>query len=210
MRSHLDEPLGVQAARLADATLAFLQRHGSHQISLRAIGERAGLNYWSMSRRGWNPPSLFRAAVSRLTARLERKIAAAPTSAPTVSEAVRRYTAHAAGVVQDADYAQFVRLMISDLGNEPLLAEAYANRIAGPLCEGLDRIVNGAAVSDHLLILLGGTVPRDFLTSLEAEFVFPKLYSGASPLEGAAADAALKRIATTVISQSYAVEISPP
>src|SRR5206468_13133889 len=136
--------------------------------------------------------NLFRAAVARLIRRIEARLSAMPTDALSVSEGVRRYTSFAADLMQDEAYAQFAYLLIRDRCVEPMLEEAYESRIARPLRGGLEKIVRTAGLKHDLIILLGEASSREFMKSLEAEFVLPRLLPGFVAPDAEAVNAAVK------------------
>src|SRR3954462_15874372 len=97
----------ARADQVADAALALFLEHPRDAVTFEAIAERAGLNYWQVYRFHGHARTLFRAAVSRLLPRLRGGQRAAPAETPSVSEGERRFTAFAAGIMQDEAYAQF-------------------------------------------------------------------------------------------------------
>jgi AcrR family transcriptional regulator len=193
----------ARADQVADAALALFLDHPREAVTFDAIAERAGLNYWQVYRFHGNAGTLFRAAVSRLVQRIEAGLRAAPTEAPSVSEGVRRYTAFAAEIMQSEAYAQFAYLLIRDRCVEPMLEEAYEDRIARKLRRGLEKIVRNAGLKHDLIILLGEAATRDFVKSLEAEFVLPKLLPGFLPPDAETVSAAARRIADRTLAASY-------
>jgi AcrR family transcriptional regulator len=193
----------ARADQVADAALALFLDSPRGAVTFEAIAERAGLNYWQVYRFHGNAKTLFRAAVSRLVQRIEAGLRAGPAEAPSVSEGVRRYTAFAAGMMQDEAYAQFAYLLIRDRCVEPMLEEAYEGRIARALRAGLEKIVRNAGLKHGLIILLGAAASRDFVKSLEAEFVLPKLLPGFVAPDAEAANATVRRIADRIVAASY-------
>ena len=193
----------ARADQVADAALALFLEYPRDAVTFEAIAERAGLNYWQVYRFHGNARTLFRAAVSRLVQGIESALRAAPAEAPSVSEGVRRYTAFAAGIMQDEAYAQFAYLLIRDRCVEPMLEEAYESRIARALGAGLEKIVRNAGLKHGLIILLGAAATRDFVKSLEAEFVLPKLLPGFVAPEAEAAGATVRRIADRIVAATY-------
>jgi AcrR family transcriptional regulator len=193
----------ARADQVADAALALFLDHPREAVTFEAIAERAGLNYWQVYRFHGNARTLFRAAIARLIQRIETGLRAAPAEAPSVSEGVRRYTAFAAEVMQDEAYAQFAYLLIRDRCVEPMLEEAYEGRIARALRGGLEKIVRNAGLKHDLIILLGEAASREFVKSLEAEFVLPKLLPGFIPPDAETAGAAVRRIADRTLAASY-------
>ena len=193
----------ARADQVADAALALFLDHPREAVTFEAIAERAGLNYWQVYRFHGNARTLFRAAVARLIQKIEGELAAAPTKAPSVSEGVRNYTAFAAKIMQDEAYAQFAYLLIRDRCVEPMLEEAYEGRIARALRGGLERIVRTAGLKHDLIILLGEAATRDFVKSLEAEFVLPKLLPGYLAPDAQTVSATVRRIADRTIAASY-------
>jgi AcrR family transcriptional regulator len=193
----------ARADQVADAALELFLELPRDAVTFEAIAERAGLNYWQVYRFHGNAKTLFRAAVSRLVQRIEAGLRAGPAEAPSVSEGVRRYTAFAAGMMQDEAYAQFAYLLIRDRCVEPMLEEAYEGRIARALRAGLEKIVRNAGLKHGLIILLGATATRDFVKSLEAEFVLPKLLPGFVAPDAEAASATVRRIADRIVAASY-------
>src|SRR6185503_7832872 len=168
----------ARADQVADAALALFLDNPRDAVTFEAIAERAGLNYWQVYRFHGNAKTLFRAAVSRLVQRIETGLRAAPAEATSVSEGVRRYTAFAAELMQDEAYAQFAYLLIRDRCVEPMLEEAYESRIARALRAGLEKMVRNAGLKHGLIILLGAVATRNFVKSLETEFVLPQLLPG--------------------------------
>jgi AcrR family transcriptional regulator len=193
----------ARADQVADAALALFLDHPRDAVTFEAIAERAGLNYWQVYRFHGNARTLFRAAVSRLVQRIEAGLRAAPAEAPSVSEGVHRYTAFAAGIMQDEAYAQFAYLLIRERCVEPMLEEAYEGRIARALRGGLEQIVRNAGLKHGLIILLGAAATRDFVKSLEAEFVLPKLLPGHVAPDAEAVSATVRRIADRIVAASY-------
>jgi len=193
----------ARADQVADAALALFLDHPRDAVTFEAIAERAGLNYWQVYRFHGNARTLFRAAVSRLIQRIEARLHEAPAEAPSVSEGVRRYAAFAAELMQDEAYAQFAYLLIRDRCVEPMLEEAYEKRIARPLRAGLEQIVRNAGLRHDLIILLGAAAPRDFVKSLEAEFVLPKLLPGHVAPDAETAGATVRRIADRTVAATY-------
>ena len=193
----------ARADQVADAALALFLDNPRDAVTFEAIAERAGLNYWQVYRFHGNAKTLFRAAVSRLVQRIEAALRAAPAEAPSVSEGVRRYTAFAAEIMQDEAYAQFAYLLIRDRCVETMLEEAYERRIARALRAGLEKIVRNAGVKHGLIILLGAAATRDFVKSLEAEFVLPKLLPGYVAPDAETVNAAVRRIADRTVAASY-------
>jgi AcrR family transcriptional regulator len=193
----------ARADQVADAALALFLDSPRDAVTFEAIAERAGLNYWQVYRFHGNAKTLFRAAVARLVQRIEAAMRAAPVEAPSVSEGVRRYTAFAAGIMQEEAYAQFAYLLIRDSCVEPMLEEAYEGRIARALRGGLEKIVRNAGLKHGLIILLGAAATRDFVKSLEAEFVLPKLLPGFAAPDAEAVSAAVRRIADRAVAASY-------
>jgi AcrR family transcriptional regulator len=195
----------ARADQVADAALALFLEQPRDAVTFEAIAERAGLNYWQVYRFHGNARTLFRAAVSRLVQRIETGLLAAPAEAPSVSEGVRRYTAFAAELMQDEAYAQFAYLLIRDRCVEPMLEEAYDGRILRALRAGLEKIVRNSGLKHGLIILLGEAATRDFVKSLEAEFVLPKLLPGYSPPSAEALAGTVKRIADRTLALTYAL-----
>jgi AcrR family transcriptional regulator len=195
----------ARADQVADAALALFLEQPRDAVTFEAIAERAGLNYWQVYRFHGNARTLFRAAVSRLVQRIETGLLAAPAEAPSVSEGVRRYTAFAAELMQDEAYAQFAYLLIRDRCVEPMLEEAYDGRILRALRGGLEKIVRNSGLKHGLIILLGDAATRDFVKSLEAEFVLPKLLPGYSPPSAEALAGTVKRIADRTLALTYAL-----
>jgi len=105
--------------------------------------------------------------------------------------------------MQDEAYAQFAYLLIRDRCVEPMLEEAYEGRIAGPLRRGLEKIVRTFGLKRDLMILLGADSSREFIKSLEAAFVLPKLLPGFVAPEAEMVSAAVRRIADRVVAASY-------
>jgi AcrR family transcriptional regulator len=195
----------ARADQVADAALDLFLEHPRDAVTFEAIAERAGLNYWQVYRFHGNARTLFRAAVSRLVQRIETSLRGAPAEAPSVSEGVRRYTAFAAELMQDEAYAHFAYLLIRDRCVEPMLDEAYDGRILRALRGGLERIVRNSGLQHGLIILLGEAATRDFVKSLEAEFVLPKLLPGYTPPSAEAVATAVKRIADRTVALTYAL-----
>ena len=193
----------LRADQVADAALSLYLELPRDEVTFEAIADRAGLKFWQVYRFHGNLRTVFRCAVSRLVQQIEAQLAAAPAEAPSVSEAVRRYTAFAASVLQQEACAQFAYLLVRDRCVEPLLEEAYEGRIARRLRDGLERIVRTAGLRHDLIILLGGTASRDFVKSLEAEFLLPKLLPGFVAPDAVAADAAIRRISDRIVAASY-------
>ena len=193
----------ARADQVADAALALFLDNPRDAVTFEAIAERAGLHYWQVYRVHGNAKTLFRAAVSRLVQRIESGLRAAPAEAPSVSEGVRRYTAFAAEIMQDAAYAQFAYLLIRDRCVEPMLEEAYEGRIARALRGGLEKVVRNAGLKHGLIILLGAAATRDIVKSLEAEFVLPKLLPGFVAPDAETTGAAVRRIADRTVAASY-------
>jgi AcrR family transcriptional regulator len=193
----------ARADQVADAALALFVDHPREAVTFEAIAERAGLNYWQVYRFHGNAGTLFRAAVARLIQRIEKLLRAAPAQAPSVSEGVRRYTAFAAEIMQSEAYAQFAYLLIRDRCVEPMLEEAYEARIARALRGGLEKIVRNAGLKHDLIILLGEAATRDFVKSLEAEFVLPKLLPGYLAPDAETVSATVRRIADRTLTASY-------
>jgi len=193
----------VRADQAADAALAMLLDHPREAVTLEALAERAGLKYWQVHRCHGNAGNLYRAAVARLVRKIEVRLSAAPAEALSVSEGVRRYTAFAAGIMQDEAYAQFAYLLIRDRCVEPMLEEAYEGRIARPLRSGLERMVRAFGLRHDVMILLGADSSREFVKSLEAEFVLPRLLPGFVAPDAETVNAAIRRIADRVVASSY-------
>jgi AcrR family transcriptional regulator len=193
----------ARADQVADAALALYLDNPRDAVTFEAIAERAGLNYWQVYRFHGNAKTLFRAAVCRLIQRIEAELRAAPSDAPSVSEGIRRYTAHVAGIMQDEAYANFAYLLIRDRCVEPLLEEAYEGRIVRALCGGLEKIVRNAGLKHGLIILLGSASTREFVKSLEAEFVLPKLLPGYVAPDAETVSAAVRRVADRTVAASY-------
>jgi AcrR family transcriptional regulator len=193
----------ARADQVADAALALFLDNPRDAVTFEAIAERAGLNYWQVYRFHGNAKTLFRAAVSRLIQRIEAELRAAPSDAPSVSEGVRRYTAYVADIMRGEAYAQFAYLLIRDRCVEPLLEEAYEGRIARALRDGLEKIVRNAGLKHGLIILLGTAATREFVKSLEAEFVLPKLLPGFVAPHAETENAAVRRIADRTVAASY-------
>jgi AcrR family transcriptional regulator len=201
MRRQIDQ--AERAHQIADAALALYLENPRNSVTLEAIAEQAGLSYWQVYRFHCNTKTLFRAAISRLVRRIETGLRAAPSEAPSVSEGVRRYTAFAAQFMRDEAYAQFIYLLIRERCAEPMLEEAYESRIARALRSGLERIVRHAGGKHGLIILLGAAATRDFVKSLEAEFVLPKLLPGFVAPDAETVNAAVRRIADRAVAASY-------
>jgi len=195
----------ARADQVADAALALFLDNPRDAVTFEAIAERAGLNYWQVYRFHGNARTLFRAAVSRLVQRIETGLRGAPSEAPSVSEGVRRYTAFVADIMRDEAYAQFAYLLIRDRCVETMLEEAYERRIARALRAGLEKMVRNAGLKHGLIILLGAAATRDFVKSLEAEFVLPKLLPGYAAPSAEALAAAVKRIADRTVALTYAL-----
>jgi len=193
----------ARADQVADAALALFLDNPRDAVTFEAIAERAGLNYWQVYRFHGNAKTLFRAAVSRLVQRIETGLRAAPAEATSVSEGVRRYTAFAAELMQDEAYAQFAYLLIRDRCVEPMLEEAYESRIARALRGGLEKMVRNAGLRHGLIILLSAAATREFVKSLEAEFVLPKLLPGHVAPDAEATAATVRRIADRTVAASY-------
>ena len=193
----------ARADQVADAALALYLDNPRDAVTFEAIAERAGLNYWQVYRFHGNAKTLFRAAVCRLIRRIETELRAAPTEAPSVCEAIRSYTAYVAGIMQDEAYAQFAYLLIRDRCVEPLLEEAYEGRIVRALRDGLEKIVRNAGLKHGLIILLGTASTREFVKSLEAEFVLPKLLPGFIAPDAETVNAAVRRVADRTVAASY-------
>jgi len=193
----------VRADQAADAALAMLLAHPRESVTLEALAERAGLKYWQVHRFHGNAGNLYRAAVARLIRKIEIRLSAAPTEALSVGEGVRRYTAFAAEVMRDEAYAQFAYLLIRDRCVEPMLEEAYESRIARPLRAGLEKIVRDFGLSRDVMILLGADSSREFVKSLETEFVLPKLLPGFVAPDAERVSAAVRRIADRIVAASY-------
>jgi AcrR family transcriptional regulator len=193
----------ARADQVADAALALYLDNPRDAVTFEAIAERAGLNYWQVYRFHGNAKTLFRAAVCRLIRRIETELRAAPTEAPSVSEAIRRYTAYVSGIMQGEAYAQFAYLLIRDRCVEPLLEEAYEGRIVRALRDGLEKIVRNAGLKHGLIILLGTASTREFVKSLEAEFVLPKLLPGFVAPDAETVNAAVRRVADRTVAASY-------
>jgi hypothetical protein len=201
--------MGLEIARAAradvaaDVALTMFLDGPREAVTLEALAVRAGLKYWQVHRVHGNAGNLFRAVVARLVQRIEIRLSAAPITALSVSEGVRRYTSFAAEIMQDEAYAQFVYLLIRDRCVEPMLEEAYETRIARPLRAGLEKIVRTFGLEHDLMILLGANSSREFIKSLEAEFVLPKLLPGFVAPEPETVSAAVRRIADTIVASSY-------
>ena len=201
MGRHIDT--AARTDKVVDAALALFLEAPRDTVTFEAIAERAGLNYWQVYRFHGNAKALFRAAVSRLVVKIEDELAQAPDEAPSVSEAIRRYTAFAAEVMQDEAYAQFAYLLIRDRCGEPMIEEAYERRIARALRAGLEKIVRNAGLTHGLIILLGEAATRDFVKSLEAELVLPKLLPGFVAPDPEAVAATVRRVADRAVAASY-------
>jgi hypothetical protein len=193
----------ARADQAADAALAMFLDQPREAVTLEALAERVGLKYWQVHGFHGNARNLFRAAVSRLIQRIEIRLLAAPTEALSVSDGVRRYTAFAAEVMQDDAYAQFAYLLIRDRCVEPMLEEAYEGRIARPLRAGLEKIVRAFGLKHDLMILLGEAAAHEFVKSLEAEFVLPKLLPGFVAPDAEIVSATVRRIADRIVAASY-------
>jgi AcrR family transcriptional regulator len=193
----------ARADQVADAALELFLEQPRDAVTFEAIAERAGLNYWQVYRFHGNAGTLFRAAAARLIQRIETRLREAPAEAPSVSEGVRRYAAFAAELMRDEAYAQFAYLLIRDRCVEPMLEEAYEKRIARPLRAGLEKIVRNAGLRHDLIILLGAAAPREFVKSLEAEFVLPKLLPGHVAADAETVSAAVRRIADRTVAATY-------
>ena len=193
----------ARADQVADAALALYLDNPRDAVTFEAIAERAGLNYWQVYRFHGNAKTLFRAAVCRLIQRIETELRAAPSDAPSVCEGIRRYTAYVAGIMQDEAYAHFAYLLIRDRCVEPLLEEAYEGRIVRALCGGLEKIVRNAGLKHGLIILLGSASTREFVKSLEAEFVLPKLLPGYVAPDAETVNAAVRRVADRTVAAAY-------
>jgi AcrR family transcriptional regulator len=191
--------------QVVDAALALFLEQPRDAVTLEAVAERAGLNYWQVYRFHGNARALFRAAVSRLVQRIEAGLAAAPTEAPSVSEGVRRYTGFVAEMMLDEAYAQFAYLLIRDRCSEKMLEEAYESRILRALRGGLERIVRNSGRRHNMIILLGEAATRDFAKSLEAELVLPRLLPGHAPPSTEVLASAIKRIADRTVEATYAL-----
>ena len=189
--------------QVVDAALALFLEAPRDAVTFEAIAERAGLNYWQVYRFHGNARALFRAAGSRLVQKIEAALAQAPADAQSVSDGIRRYTAFAAELMQDEAYAQFAYLLIRDRCGEPMLEEAYEARIARALRAGLGKIVRNAGLKHGLIILLGEAATRDFVKSLEAELVLPKLLPGYVAPDPETVAAAVRRIADRAVAASY-------
>jgi AcrR family transcriptional regulator len=193
----------ARADQVADAALALFLDGPRDAVTFEAIAERAGLNYWQVYRFHGNAKTLFRAAVSRLVQRIETGLRGAPSEATSVSEGVRRYTAFVADIMRDEAYAQFAYLLIRDRCVEPMLEEAYEGRIVRALRGGLEKAVRNAGLKHGLIILLGAAATREFVKSLEAEFVLPKLLPGFVAPAAETVGAAVRRIADRTVAASY-------
>jgi AcrR family transcriptional regulator len=193
----------ARADQVADAALALFLDNPRDAVTFEAIAERAGLNYWQVYRFHGNAKTLFRAAVCRLIQKIETALRAAPSDAPSFSVGVRRYTAFAAGIMQDEAYAHFAYLLIRDRCVEPMLEEAYEGRVARALRGGLEKIVRNAGLKHGLIILLGAAATREFVKGLEAEFVLPKLLPGYVAPDAETVNAAVRRIADRTVAASY-------
>ncbi|HEY0301611.1 MAG TPA: hypothetical protein VGC36_09775 [Rhizomicrobium sp.] len=193
----------ARADLVADAALSLYLELPRDEVTFEAVAERAGLKFWQVYRFHGNLRTLFRCAVSCLVQRIEAELATAPTEAPSVSEGVRRYTAFAADLMRHEAFAQFAYLLVRDRCVEPLLEEAYEGRIARRLREGLERIVRTAGLRHDMIILLGANASRDFVKSLEAEFLLPKLLPGYIAPDPAAAEAVTRRLADRIVAASY-------
>jgi AcrR family transcriptional regulator len=193
----------ARADQAADAALAMFLEQPREAVTIEALAERAGLTYWQVHRFHGNARNLFRAAVARLIQRIENRLSGAPADPLSVGDGVRRYTAYAAEIMQDEAYGQFVYLLIRDRCVEPMLEEAYESRIASPLRAGLERLVRSFGLDHGMMILLGANSSREFVKSLEAEFVLPRLLPGFVAPDAEMVSAAVRRIADRVVAASY-------
>jgi len=201
MARHIDK--AARADLAADAALAMFLEQPREAVTIEALAERAGLTYWQVHRFHGNAGNLFRAAIARLIQKVESRLNSAPSDALSMNEGIRRYTAFAAEVMQDEAYAQFVYLLIRDRHVEPMLEEAYDGRIAGPLRRGLEKLVRSFGLDRDMMILLGANSSWEFVKSLEAEFVLPRLLPGFVPPNPETVNAAVRRIADRVTTASY-------
>ena len=193
----------ARADQATDAALAMLLELPREAVTLEALAERAGLTYWQVHRVHGNAGNLYRAAIARLVQRIEGRLGDAPGQARSVADGVRNYTAFVAQVMQDEAYADFVYLLIRDRCVEPMLEEAYGRRIAGPLRAGLERLVRTFGLNQGVMILLGANSSREFVKSLEAEFVLPRLLPGFTSPDSESVCTAVRRISDRVVAASY-------
>ena len=194
---------GVRADQAADAALAMLLEKPRESATIEAVAERAGLTYWQVHRFHGNSGNLYRAAAARLIQKIEALIADAPTQAHALGDGVRRYTMFVAEVMRSEAYAQFAYLLIRDRCVEPLLEEAYETRIAAPLRAGLEKLVRSLGLRQGAMILLGVNSSRQFIKSLEAAFVLPRLLPGFDSADAETASVAIRRVADRVVAESY-------
>jgi len=195
----------ARADQVIDAALKLFLERPRDEVTFELVAERSGLKFWQVYHFHGKAKTLFRAAVSRVARRVRNELSAMPTEAQTVRDAAWRYTEFAAGVMRDEAYAQFVYLLIRDRCVEPMLEELYERRIARVLRDGLEAIVGNAGQRYDLIILLSPAATREFVKSLEVEFVLPKLLPGFAEPSPEAVAATIRRIADRVISAAYAI-----
>lgn len=195
----------ARADRIIDAALELYLERPRDEVTFELLAERAGLKFWQVYNFHGNLKTLFRAAVARLVQQVEDGFAAMPKDAPSVSEAARAYAHFVAAAMQRQAYSQFLYLLIRDRCVEPFLDEAYEQRIARVMRDGLERIIGNAGQRYEMVILLSPAASRDFVKALEVELVLPQLLPNHVPPAREAVDAIVQRIADRVIAASYAL-----
>lgn len=193
------------ANRVLDAALELGLRHPRGEVAIEVIAEQAGLSFWQAYRCFTNQKNLYRAAVSRLIARIEEDMRSAPASAANVSEAIRLYVGFAAALVQRDAYLQYIQIALRDGQIEPLLEEVYAHRIVAKFRDGLERIVRAGGARHGLVILLPRTVAETLLKSLEAELVLPRLLPGSVEPAADRVEKLVSRLAAQTMGATYAL-----
>lgn len=144
-------------------------------VSIDDIAERLGISYWKIYYSFDGQEDIYRAAVNRLVDTIADMDNFTPRTNRSVSQSIQEYVRYAAGIVSSDEYRKLLFLCLRDQHTDPLVKAAYDQRIAEPLCQGLEDTVAraGARAGLDLCVLHG---ERDsYLTKLEATLALPKM-----------------------------------
>ena len=144
-------------------------------VSIDEIAEDLGIGYWQVYYSFDGQEDVYRASATRLIDDLAMRIADAPAARDSVNRTIQSYIRHAADIVGSEPYQQLLFLRLRDGPSDPWIRMAYENRIAEPLCKGLEDAVTHAGEQHDLKIVILHGICERFLTMLEAALALPKL-----------------------------------
>ncbi|RED16309.1 TetR/AcrR family transcriptional regulator [Parasphingopyxis lamellibrachiae] len=165
----------TRRAAIADGVLDLYLEKPWPNVSIDDIAERLGTSYWKIYYSFDGQEDIYRAAINRLVDTITNRDSFTAHSKLSVSQSIQEYIRYAAGIVGSDEYRKLLFLCLRDQHTNPFVKAAYNQKIAEPLCQGLENTIAQAGSRNGLdLYVLHGE--RDaYLTRLEATLALPKL-----------------------------------